>query len=89
MTKIYKKLPRKLRKPLILLDSEYLSMREKEKNVSLVLLPHTVTLDPKASVAVSLILPTLCRFKLKYFHLNEFENMCQGFTSGIYFYKNF
>ena len=44
MTKIYKKLPQKLRKPLILRASEYLSMREKEKNVSLVLLPHTVTL---------------------------------------------
>lgn len=64
MTKIYKKLHLKLRKPLILRASEYLSMREKEKTVSLVLLPTQPQLNPKVIVAVSLILPTLCRYNI-------------------------
>lgn len=64
MTKIYKKLHIKLRKPLILRASEYLSMREKEKTVSLVLLPTQPQLNPKAIVAVSLILSTLCRYNI-------------------------
>lgn len=64
MTKIYKKLHLKLRKPLILRASEYLSMREKEKTVSLVLLPTQLQLNPKAIVAVSLILSTLCRYNI-------------------------
>lgn len=64
MTKIYKKLHLKLRKPLILRASEYLSMREKEKTVSLVLLPTQPQLNPKAIVAVSLILSTLCRYNI-------------------------
>jgi len=58
MTKIYKKLHLKLRKPLILRASEYLSMREKEKTVSLVFLPTQPQLNPKAIVAASLILST-------------------------------
>lgn len=64
MIKIYKKLHLKLRKPLILRASEYLSMREKEKTVSLVLLPTQPQLNPKAIVAVSLILSTLCRYNI-------------------------
>ncbi|WP_207718530.1 hypothetical protein, partial [Blautia wexlerae] len=47
---------------VILRASEYLSMREKEKTVSLVLLPTQPQLNPKAIVAVSLILSTLCRY---------------------------
>lgn len=64
MTKIHKKLHLKFRKPLILRASEYLSMREKEKTVSLVLLPTQPQLNPKAIVAASLILSTLCRYNI-------------------------
>ena len=64
MTKIHKKLHLKLRKPLILRAFEYLSMREKEKTVSLVPLPTQPQLNPKAIVAVSLILSTLCRYNI-------------------------
>ena len=64
MTKIHKKLHLKLRKPLILRAFEYLSMREKEKTVSLVLLPTQPQLNPKTIVAVSLILSTLCRYNI-------------------------
>ena len=39
-----------------------ISLREKEKTVSLVLLPTQPQLNPKAIVAVSLILSTLCRY---------------------------
>lgn len=60
---MHKKLHLKLRKPLILLASEYLSMREKEKTVSLVLLPTRLHLLP-TSVTVSLILSTLCHFNI-------------------------
>lgn len=64
MTKIHKKLHLKLRKPLILRAFEYLSMREKEKTVSLVPLPTQPQLNPKTIVAVSLILSTLCRYNI-------------------------
>ena len=39
-------------------------MREKEKTVSLVPLPTQPQLNPKAIVAVSLILSTLCRYNI-------------------------
>ena len=41
-----------------------ISLREKEKTVSLVLLPTQPQLNPKAIVAVSLILSTLCRYNI-------------------------
>ena len=41
-----------------------ISLREKEKTVSLVILPTQPQLNPKAIVAVSLILPTLCRYNI-------------------------
>ena len=41
-----------------------ISLREKEKNVSLVFLPTQPQLKPKAIVAVSLILSTLCRYNI-------------------------
>ena len=41
-----------------------ISLREKEKTVSLVLLPTQPQLNPKAIVAASLILSTLCRYNI-------------------------
>ena len=41
-----------------------ISLREKEKTVSLVFLPTQPQLNPKAIVAVSLILSTLCRYNI-------------------------
>lgn len=41
-----------------------ISLREKEKTVSLVPLPTQPQLKPKAIVAVSLILSTLCRYNI-------------------------
>ena len=41
-----------------------ISLREKEKTVSLVPLPTQPQLNPKAIVAASLILSTLCRYNI-------------------------
>ena len=87
MTKIYKKLHLILRKPLILRASEYLSMREKEKTVSLVLLPTQPQLNPKAIVAASLILSTLCRYNITPICKLQLKYMPDGYIWCI-FLKN-
>lgn len=51
-----------------------ISLREKEKTVSLVLLPTQPQLNPKAIVAVSLILSTLCRYKYNSHLLYDFDS---------------
>ena len=51
-----------------------ISLREKEKTVSLVLLPTQPQLNPKAVVAVSLILSTLCRYKYNSHLLYDFDS---------------
>ena len=74
-----------------------ISLREKEKTVSLVLLPTQPQLNPKAIVAVSLILSTLCRYnitpicKLRSKYMPDITIWCIFFKNYItkkYYTKN-
>ena len=62
-----------------------ISLREKEKTVSLVLLPTQPQLKPKAIVAVSLILSTLCRYNITPICKLRSKYMLDGYIWCIFF----
>lgn len=61
-----------------------ISLREKEKTVSLVFLPTQPQLKPKAIVAVSLILSTLCRYNITPICKLQLKYMPDGYIWCIF-----